>query len=419
MRIAQAGTSLELDPPRGRASSIRAESGPHDALHEIAEALHSLRAWMQAREYAGFEPYDLLNSPYLRWRWARWPVFSVPVIQLGKRAGGLMLRRLLRVPPGKNPKALALVIAGLCDLARCGEDSEAEARRLKSDMLRLRSPGEQLLCWGYDWHFVSLRGTTLPAWSPNSIASTFCGSSLLDMAEVFADDEAGQMAESVGRFIATRLNRSVDSDSQLCFSYTPDDRTFIFNSSALAGAFLARLAAGSSFSEYLEMARRVMRYLAGRQESDGSWKYGAGRAQSWKDSFHTAYNLTALLDYRRLTGDESFDATLRDGYRFYKDSFFRSDGAPKYFCSSLYPIDIHSCAQAILTFCAFADLDPEGREWALRVTRWTLRNMRGADGSFYYQRHRFRVDRTPYMRWGQAWMFRALARVKQLLSSAT
>ena len=41
--------------------------------------------------------------------------------------------------------------------------------------------------------------------------------------------------------------------------------------------------------------------------------------------------------------------------------------------------------------------------------------MAAADGSFYYQRHRLWTNRTPYMRWGQAWMLRALA--KLLLAS--
>jgi hypothetical protein len=40
-----------------------------------------------------------------------------------------------------------------------------------------------------------------------------------------------------------------------------------------------------------------------------------------------------------------------------------------------------------------------------------MKNMRSPDGSFFYQRHRLATNRTPYMRWGQAWMFRALARL--------
>jgi hypothetical protein len=46
-----------------------------------------------------------------------------------------------------------------------------------------------------------------------------------------------------------------------------------------------------------------------------------------------------------------------------------------------------------------------------------MKNMAAADGSFYYQRHRLWTNRVPYMRWGQAWMLRALA--KLLLASTS
>ncbi|MEJ7711022.1 MAG: hypothetical protein WKF84_14440 [Pyrinomonadaceae bacterium] len=55
--------------------------------------------------------------------------------------------------------------------------------------------------------------------------------------------------------------------------------------------------------------------------------------------------------------------------------------------------------------------DDEGRELALKITNWSLRFLRDPRGFFYYQRRRFHVVRTPYMRWTQAWMLYALARV--------
>ena len=54
--------------------------------------------------------------------------------------------------------------------------------------------------------------------SPNSVATYFCASPLLDLADIFADKEAQSMAESAGEFFAARLNRSVDLRGQLCFS---------------------------------------------------------------------------------------------------------------------------------------------------------------------------------------------------------
>lgn len=309
-----------------------------------------------------------------------------------------------------------MILAGYCDLARDGSDVAGGIAYLKQELRRLRSPNEEHYCWGYDWNYVSLRGTKLPAFSPNAIATCFCASALLQAASQFGDAEAAAMAASAGEFLVCRLHRSVETADQVCFSYTPGDRTRIYNSSVLVGALLARLGNSTHNLEYLSLAKRSMQYLANQQRSDGSWSYGAGRVQKWIDGFHTGYNLCALLEYMQATGDWSFQDSLDSGYLFYTKSFF-VDGVPKYFHDRLYPIDIHSCSQAILTFCAFQAHDPDALSLAQKIASWTVHNMQSKDGSFYYQRRRFTTDQTPYMRWGQAWMFRALAHLQLLLTN--
>jgi hypothetical protein len=376
----------------------------------VNSSIVALQNWVEERNYAGHEPFDILNSPLLQPRWARsWPL-GVIFIQFGKRFAGLRLRRWLRVPESKNPKALGLFLSAYCDLARCGLDTERAAACLKSELKRLRSPNEPEYCWGYDWDHVSRAGV-MPAFSPNAIATCFCGQALLDMAEVFGDAEARQMASSAGRFLITRLNRPVDTRDSLCFSYTPSGQMKVYNASVLAGALLARL--GEHNAEYFPITRRTMNYLVACQQTNGAWYYGASRMHRWIDGFHTAYNLGALLAYRRSTGDAAFDHALHLGYEYYTANFFRADGAPKYFHNSVYPIDIHSCSQAILTFCDFAGQDEQAAERARNVARWTLDHMRRPDGTFFFQAHRLWTNSTPYMRWGQAWMFHALARLKR------
>jgi len=236
------------------------------------------------------------------------------------------------------------------------------------------------------------------------------------MAEVFGDQEALDMAASAGRFLVKRLNRSIDTDTELCFSYTPGDRTRIYNSTVLVSSFLTRLAGLVAIPQYVDLARRSMQYLISRQLPDGAWYYGDSRWQRWIDSFHTAYNLDSLLQFRQLTGESFADHAIQLGYDYYKRAFF-SQGRPAYYHDRVYPIDIHCCSQAILTFCNFAGQDESALETALEIAEWTLDNMKARDGSFYYQRHRTWINRTPYLRWGQAWMFKALARLERHLTS--
>lgn len=391
------------------------------ALKENAGAVTTVRrklqCWAEANGWAGYEPYDLLNSPYLTRSWTKTTIPATVLIQFGRRFAGLRLRRWLQIPPSQNPKALALFLTAYCDLNRLGEAWLERVSQLKARLQALRSPNESCCCWGYDWEFTSLRGSVLEKFSPNCIATCFCAEALLEVGQTFGDHEAETMAESAGQFLVGRLNRSVDTQQQVCFSYTPENQTRILNNSVLAGALLARLGARSRNFEYLDLARRAMQYLVDRQRSDGSWTYGEGRWQQWIDGFHTGYNLCALLAYANVTGDSSFDQALERGYNFYKRVLICTDGIPKYFHNRIYPIDIHSCSQAILTFCAFRDRDPEALGLAQRTADWTIENMRSPDGTFFYQRHRLWTNRTPYMRWGQAWMFRALAKLERVLTS--
>jgi hypothetical protein len=377
----------------------------------LVDAVQALRTWIESRQFEGYEPFDLLNSPYLAGAWARKALPGIVLIQTGKRFAGQRLRRLLKVPSSRNPKALGLCLSAYCDLARSGCDVSAQAIWLKNELIRLRSPHESEFCWGYDWDFVSLRGPRLPAFSPNCVASYFCATAMLEMSEVFGDPEARAIGESVARFMASRLQRSFESEDEVCFSYTPGDKTLIYNSSALVGILLARVGKLLGNANYLSLARKAMAFLKNGQLETGGWYYGQLRRQRWIDGFHTSYNVCALLVYQRITGDSTFESAMLRGHRYYQSTFFTDNGAPWYFHNRLFPIDIHACSQAILHFVTFSGIDPEALERARMTFDWTVRNMAAPDGSFYYQRRRLWTNRTPYMRWGQAWMFRGLARL--------
>src|SRR5580658_6252877 len=255
----QAGLAAPSGRRRGACAFVTESArGEYPSL---IQAVETLRIWIETRQFAGYEPFDLFNSPYLSGAWARKTLPAILLIQAGKRFAGLRLRQTLKIPPSRNPKALGLCLSAYCDLAQAGYDVSAEAARLKDELIRLRSPRETEYCWGYDWDYISLRGTRLPAFAPNCIASYFCAIAMMEKHEVFADSEALEIAGSVARFLATRLNRSFESANEVCFSYTPNDKMLIYNSSALTGAFLARAGRLSGNENYLSLARKAMVFL--------------------------------------------------------------------------------------------------------------------------------------------------------------
>jgi hypothetical protein len=103
-----------------------------------------------------------------------------------------------------------------------------------------------------------------------------------------------------------------------------------------------------------------------------------------------------------------WNQNLNRAFLFYSQKFFLDDMTPGYYHNKLFPLDVHSAAQAIITFSLIA-ADGETFNKAASSVEWALKNMRDRNGSFYFQRHRFHTVRTPFIRWGQAWMLYAMS----------
>lgn len=398
-------------------------------MTEFERAFDELAAWCRERGYAGSDPFDALNSrlfqatPLRRSRLAR-----IAWTQLFKRSP-VNLRPLALVPAERNAKGTALfALAWLSRLraARAEGDgalaakAEREARSLLDDLLasrvETRSGGA---AWGYnfDWQgraFFAPRGT------PTVVPTAFAARAFLEAARVFEEAAHVEVARSSCRFFLEDLPREGAGD-EVCFGYVPRPRTRIYNASLLAGETLGATGRATGERELREYALRAARYVARRQRADGAWAYGEEPYQSWVDNFHTAFVLLSLervLEDCGAAGDAEIDAALRRGYRFWLARFFLEDGWPKYYEDNAHPADVHSAAAAVVALAGLERIDRDARAHAERIARWTLANLRDPAGFFYYQRRRLRTVRTPHMRWGQAWMLYALARLVEPDGSA-
>jgi hypothetical protein len=99
-----------------------------------------------------------------------------------------------------------------------------------------------------------------------------------------------------------------------------------------------------------------------------------------------------------------FEESARRGFEYWDRTFWTRDFAPRYYHDREHPHDVHCSAQGILTYWAYGQLDK-----ARAVARWAVENLWDERGFFWYQRGRWLTNRICYMRWGQAWMYYALA----------
>lgn len=327
------------------------------------------------------------------------------------------LRRLAGVPAERNAKGLALFALAMLARHRAEGTAEVEARMLLDLLLGERLQSRSGPAWGYnfDWQgraFYAPRGT------PAIVPTAFAVRALTEGFQVFGETTYLNAARGACDFILHDLRRTEGAGDEVCFSYTPLDATRVYNASLLAGEALASVGALCGANEFIEWGLRAARYVVRRQRPNGSWAYGEDNYQSWSDNFHTAFILTSLGRIKnsaaqaKLIGGEDFrdfSECLARGDAFWQASFFLADGWPKYYHDRLFPADAHSAGAAIIAL--LENTDAARRQLALRVTNWSLDVLRDRQGFFYYQRRRFTLVRTPFMRWTQGWMLYALARM--------
>ena len=376
----------------------------------IIESLDKLRKYCEAEEFKGHDPYDGLNSrffqaiPFL----SKSKFFRLAWIQFFKRSP-FNLRGVAGIKKDYNPKGLGLFLAGYCNLYEMQPTKEYKGRIsfLTEKILELTSKGYSGACWGYNFDWQA-RAFFQPKNTPTVVASTFIGNALLDAYEITGDKNLLRTARSVCDFILKDLNRTYDDKGNFAFSYSPMDSSVVFNASLLGSRMLSRVYSITKEEELLNAAKRSVVFCCNHQKMDGSWAYGTLSFHQWIDNFHTGYNLECITDYMKFSGDDSYTDNINRGFDYYINTFFTKEGIPKYYNTSIYPIDIHAPAQMVVTLAKLGKFN-EHKVMMDNVLRWTIANMQSSRGFFYYQVNKYFSSKISYIRWAQSWMFYALS----------
>lgn len=365
---------------------------------------------IRAEQFAGYDPFDSLNSqllkatPLYRSEWVR-----LAWLQLGKRSP-INLRPFLRVPKKRNPKGIALFVLGLLqDYQRTGEESYLrQARELADWLLTQRSDMQQWQhsCWGYhfDWQ---ARAFYVPAGKPNIITTCYVARALFELGRISRDEKYIYVALDAAYFIYCDLY--TESDGRCFYAYIPGETAFVHNASLWGAAWCAFAGKQLGDDSLTDQAVSIARQSVKEQAVDGSWVYGALHHHQFIDGFHTGYNLEALCLLREALPTDEFDASINNGFRYYKSTFFQPDGTAKYYNHSAYPLDMHSFAQAVFTLLKVGGT-PADLALCDKVVQSAIGHLYLAEkGQFVYQKTRWMTNRINYTRWTQAWAYYSLA----------
>lgn len=380
-------------------------------MFDLAEkSLSRLKIWCEQEEFKGWDPFDGLNSIFFQ---------SLPFASNSKLARLAWLQLFKRLPwnlrtvtgvkKEYNSKGLGLFLAGYCNLYKITPEQEYldKIKFLSEKIIALQNKEYHGACWGYNFDWQA-RAFFQPKNTPTVVATVFIASALLDAYEITGEGKLLDTAKDACQFILKDLNRTYDANGDFCFSYSPLDHSVVFNASLLGSRLLARVYSFTKDKILIEEAKRSVIFCCSFQQENGSWSYGTLPFHQWIDGFHTGYNLECINDYMQFSGDKTFTHSVQKGLNYYLKTFFTETGIPKYYSDSIYPIDIHSSAQFVVTMVKL-NLFHKEKELIDSVLKWTVENMQSKSGYFYYQFNKYFSSKIPYMRWAQAWMFYALS----------
>jgi len=392
----------------------------------ILSSSEKLDTWLQKNGWAGYDPYDIKGTPLFLYLQRLSP--QAPLHRKALRRAlfalenryPLLMRRLFGVKKQINAKAMGLFAKAYLNLyeVTLEERFRDEAIECLDWLLSNHSPGYSGLCWGYPFHWQSK--VFIPRGTPSAVVSCVVGDGFWTAYQILRDKKYLDACESICRFLINDLNIDEIDEDCICFSYTPVDDFHVHNANLFAAEFLIRV--GQELKEicYLELGRRAANYALREQNSDGSLYYW-GRIQNHYsphhiDHYHSGFEIRMLYGIWRLTRDSHFREATQKYFHFYLDNLVaKSNGQiiPKMTPHRLYPINIHSCAEAILCNATLADEFEEARLILYGLCDWIVTNMQTEAGWFIYMilkgwagERRIEI---PYIRWGQAWMLLALS----------
>jgi len=288
-----------------------------------------------------------------------------------------------------------------------------EARSLLDWLISRPSRGFAGLSWGYPYPWQDV-GFFAPRHFPNRVVTSFVGQALLDGYETLGDDRYLHAASEAVQFLLDAPKTLFEDAERRCVSYVPDESVswIVMDVSALTGALATRLGALTGQAELISEGCRLVRYVVSKQTDEGAWFYADPPSASHitHDNYHTGFILDALSLAGRSAKTDEFDDAYRRGIGFYERRLFESDGAARFMSDRQYPVDIHGCAQGVITFSLQQAEHGVGGDVASRVLAWTLTNMWDPNsGWFYYQKRRAIRTKIRELRWCQGWMSWALA----------
>jgi len=401
-------------------------------LEDLDNIIRRLDCWIEHNGFAGWDPYDLGQAKLLsRFREDKPKIHHKFIRRMIFGLGGIFpffTRKLFGVKSQVNAKAMGLLLAGYSNMYIATNDQHYLDQAKKYAKWLMCNGGRKYSGhnWGYpfDWRSV----TFIPHGTPSSVVTSIVGDGFYLLYKATNETRYLEICKEICCFFVNDLKKTVNHPEQICFSYTPIDDFQVHNANLFVGEFLVRIGKETGEQKWYETGLKCGNFALAEQHNDGYLPYwslaqtdshNGGKIHT--DHYHSGFEIRMLYRLWKLTGMEKFKAAYLKYYSWYQSRMFTSDGRVKNGPESYYPVNIHSIAEGILCKAVLFEDHPDEFQQLKHIIYWGEKNMEYADGEYVYMIKKNPIIgewhlRIPMLRWGQAWMFRALSQAKIALS---
>jgi hypothetical protein len=391
----------------------------HAANEQLLKGVLRFTEWLDRYGENSYDFQTFYASPFGGWakglyyRKLFWGTLAVsPIIfceAFVPRARALFWR------PQRFPIADAHYAMGFLFLAQAlGEERYYERALHFLDILeQTRCAGYKNYCWGYPFHWVTLRGT-IHEGTPLITTVPYVYEAFKQAYQTDGEDRWRRIMRSIAEHGANDYQDIETSATASTCSYTPDprDSVRVVNANAYRAFLLTRAAIDFSEDRYREIAARNLNFVLDAQNPDGSWCYANDGQRHFVDHFHTCFVMKALAKIEALTGDAKCTAAIERGVGYYVTNLFDEHSSPKPFSCPprliVYRRELYDYAECVNLAILLRGRFPKLDSILLAVTGEILKVWQRPDGCFRSRELLLGWDNTPMHRWAQSQMFRSL-----------
>lgn len=371
----------------------------------VVSQLVAMLSYARERDYVGWDLYDAESSQLLQalpvdWRWLN------PSFQQLVRQAPVNIRPFLLVQQRRSFMRAALFARANFTAHELTGDTEFldDGLTIYDWLVPQNWDGYTGYCGGHNDSFQGLSHRSPPPEA--DVVSTPQAVKALLAASEHGEPQHGDIARSAADFLVSELEyERVMTGARIKYRPNESGTTYTLHANALGARLFVDLYATFGDERYCGRAERILDYNAPHQTPVGGWHYRETPSSSHPsmDNFHNRFIIESLLRYGEICDDDRYADTVTGAASFYRD-LFDDNGAPHWGEKTVYPRDVHACAQGIIVFSLLGE-----PRTARRILKWTVSNLSDGEGQFYHEKRRFYTKRVTLMRRCQAWMAYALA----------